>query len=183
MPNDQVFHQPASGFASMGCSAIFLLIPALGAVGTTYKQFGMEGAAIAVGCSLAVFLAIYAFFNEDSTVTLDAKGLRLTHCHWFLGFRGRTKVAWEIPAKALEEAREIKHFRPGKGGGWQTSLKLHLPNSIVLEPALLGGEHREGGAYRQLVAALEARLGAGFTRLDDFGPLGRKPAGGPPPSG
>jgi hypothetical protein len=182
MPTVETFQQPSGAFGKLGCSAIFLLLPTGGAVGTAYNHFGTEGAAIAVGCSLAVFVAIYAFFNEDSAVTLDAKGLRLTHTWGFLFFRGRPKVAWEISAKALTEAREVKHFRPGKNGGWQSSLKLHLPKGIVLEPALLGGEHLADGAYRRLVAALEARLGDAFIREDDFGPLGRKPAGGPPPS-
>lgn len=182
MPTEEVLQQPSGAFGKLGCSAIFLLLPTGGAVGTAYNHFGAQGAAIAVGCSLAVFVAVYAFFNEDTAVTLDAKGLRLTHRWGFLGLRGRTKVAWEISAKALTEAREVKHFRPGRDGGWQSSLKLHLPNGIVLEPALLGGEHLADGPYRRLVAALEARLGEGFIREDDFGPLGRKPAGGPPPS-
>jgi hypothetical protein len=182
MPTEETFREPAGAFGKMGCSAIFLLLPATAAVGVTHDHFGPEGAAVAVGGVLAVFVAIYAFFNEDTAVTLDAKGLRLTHTWGFLVFRGRPKVAWEIPAKALTRASEVKHFHPGKSGGWQTNVKLHLPNGIVLEPALLGGEHREGNPYRRLVAALEARLGDQFTREDDFGPLGRKPAGGPPPA-
>jgi hypothetical protein len=87
MPTEEVFHQPSGAFGKLGCSAIFLLLPTGGAVGTAYNHFGTQGAAIAVGCSLAVFVA--------------------------------------------------------------------LP---------------------------EARLGEAFVREDDFGPLGRKPAGGPPPS-
>lgn len=181
MLDNETFHQPAGLFGSLGCAAIFLLIPITGAVGTSYDRTGPEGAALAVGGSLLALLLVHAFFAEDTTAILDARGLRLVHQRRVFGLRGREKLAWEIPARALTEAEEIKYHRPGRDGGWQTSIKLHLPGSVVLEPALLGGPYNADTPYKKLVATLERRLGPKFVRLDDFGPLGRRPAGSPPP--
>lgn len=176
----EVFHQPPGGAGAVGCLALFFGPPALGVVGVVYRNFGLVAGVVGVAAVVLALGAAYAFFNEDCTVTLDARGLRLTHRKSFLGLRGPEKLAWEIPRAALTEARELTKYTPGRNGGWSTNKKLHLPHGVVLEPALLGGP--EGAAYQQLLASLTRHLGEGFRREDDFGPLNPalKQGAGPP---
>jgi hypothetical protein len=175
------FHQPSGAFGALGCSAIFLLIPAIGAIGLGFDEGGPVVGWSVVGGVLLVFMGIYAFFNVDATAILDVQGLRLTRQRRFLFLRGAEKVEWKIPASKLTRAREVTYHRPGRDGGWTKSVKLHLTDGVVLEPALLGGEHHDHAAYRKLVVELERRLGSAFERVQDFGPLGQRPAGEPPP--
>lgn len=132
----EVFHQPPGGAGAVGCLALFLGPPALGVVGVVYRNFGLVAGVLGVAAVALALGAAYAFFNEDCTVTLDARGLRLTHRKSFLGLRGPEKLAWEIPRAALTEARELTKYTPGRNGGWSTNKKLHLPHGVVLEPAL-----------------------------------------------
>jgi len=174
----EVFYQPPGGAGAVGCLALVVGPPLFAVVMALYKQFGQVAGAVGLAVVLLGLLVAYAFFNEDTTVTLDARGLRLTHRKVLLGFRGQEKLAWEIPRAALTQAREVTKHTPSRSGGWNKRKQLYLPQGVVLEPALLGGD--TGASYRQLLEALTRHLGERFTREEDFGPLNAlKGRGGP----
>jgi hypothetical protein len=179
-----VYRQPPSGFFTLGCLSLFVGIPGCALILEAFDRGGPGLAGLTLAGAVAVIFALYVFFNEEATLTIDARSMRLVHQRVALGLRGPEKLAWELPIEHLTEAREVTHHSPSKNGGWHRNKKLHFPRGITLEPALLGGTELENTPYKQLVASLEARLGERFRKEDDFGPLNAaiRQQGGPPPS-
>jgi hypothetical protein len=166
----EIFVQPANGMAFVGCFALFFGIPLVAGGIQAASQLGIVGVVGVVGAVVLLLLAIYAFFNEETVVTLDERGLRLETCRVFFGMKGARKTLWEIPGAKLRQVKVAKHHSPAKNGGWNTSIRMHFGSGQTIQDHELGGSNGDT-AFNRLASSLESRLGPGFSREDDFGPM------------
>lgn len=179
----EIFYEPGGSVFVVGCLTFFVACPTTGIVGAALAHGYPELGWLALAVMMIVLSIVYVAASKGTTVTIDARSIRLSHRRAVLGWRGPEKLAWEIPLAELTEAREVTHHTPGRNGGWVRRKRLQLPRGVTLEPALLGGDGEDGSAYLRLVASLERRLGERFRKEDDFGPLGAmlRQQGGPAP--
>lgn len=170
MTHQRVLHfvQPPQGRSALGCAAVLMALPALGAT-LALSEGSPALAAIPLALYGAALLATYFAFNEEVRVDLDEHNLSLSRSRLFFGARLAQRLDWQIPLASLTHAKELRTRTPAREGGWKRTSVLQLPEGRTLDARELGGTQDASSAYNQLVRTLEQRLGAAFERPPEAG--------------
>jgi hypothetical protein len=162
------FVQPASGSFGVGCAALFLGLPVIGATVQAFREAPML-VPVPIGMGLALLGLAYWMGAEERTVTLGPEGMRSLRTRVLFGHRRPSRVEWTIPLDALRWARWVRRRTPSSHGGWSESVRLELPQHRVIHAFELGGTGDPKSAFNALVNALEQRFGDGFVRVETQG--------------
>jgi hypothetical protein len=158
----EVFAQPPTGRSAVGCTAVFLALPTIGATISLYRDVAPIYAVLPLPIALMILALAYYIGSRETRVTIDERSLRFSRTRVMFGIRASERIEWELPIEKLTEAHETITRTPARNGGWNVDTRLALRDGRTLLAHDLGGADSSDTAYSRMRNALRARLGEAF---------------------